>query len=237
MRKLCMLLVLIIILISMPACDNHTKDNGKVSDNNGQHFVGSVCSKEYVSEFMDIIGDAQYEGLLSGADFSEDFCYNVTPQSIAEQTDYKIFKFSNTCSSFVLIDEKVYELCMSFGGYGFVNALPCDFDANGNIDLLVASSFGSGMHRSQISIFNVTTKESTVLFDTSETENPNMDLIVSAQTPSQDNSANPLPAEYAVYRVTIDASAKNLADLSYSVHDVIGKITLEKGSPTFLSNK
>ena len=51
-----------------------------------------------------------------------------------------------------MVDNEVYPLCESFGGFGFVNAIPCDFDNDGNKDLFVASSWGSGLHRSVISV-------------------------------------------------------------------------------------
>lgn len=92
--------------------------------------------------------------------------YNVTPERIKNETNYKIFKDMTDCASYVLVEGEVYQVCTYFGGSGFQNALPCDFDKNGVIDLLVLSSWGSGMHREEISVFNTETKESELLFST-----------------------------------------------------------------------
>ncbi len=92
--------------------------------------------------------------------------YDVTPERIKNETDYKIFKDMIDCSSYVLVEGEIYQVCTYFGGSGFQNALPCDFDKNGVTDLLVLSSWGSGMHREEISVFNMETKESELLFST-----------------------------------------------------------------------
>ena len=33
------------------------------------------------------------------------------------------------------MDNEIYPLCEFFGGYGFVNAIPCDFDNDGMTDI------------------------------------------------------------------------------------------------------
>ena len=90
----------------------------------------------------------------------------------------KIFKFSNSYVSLALIDGEVYEICTSFGGYGFFNAVPWDYDEDGTMDLLIASSWGSGMHRSEISVFNVKTKQSTIICTSIESGNTDSELYL-----------------------------------------------------------
>ena len=134
-----------------------------------------------------------------------------------------------------MIDNEVYTLCEWFGGYGFVNAVPCDFDNDGNKDLLVASSWGSGLHRSIISVFNSTTKESTVIYDTSTTDNPQIDLFVAISTPSfSSKDPSSLPIYYQVYSTEIKSNDNNLADLSYVATGVVGSISTNNGVITFI---
>lgn len=199
-------------------------------------------SKDYVPEFMELLGgETELGGLLSGFVLDEEHCYNVTPPQVAAETDMKIFKFSDSCISLVLLDNNIYTLCMSFGGYGFVNAVPCDFDQDGNKDLLVASSWGSGLHRSIISVFNSVTKESTVIYDTSSTNNPQTDLFVTAVIPALSHTnAEDISVSYQVYSADItinDMENYNLADLSYTATDLVGSIELEDGNPTFVLHK
>ena len=136
----------------------------------------------------------------------------------------------------MLLDDQIYNLCESFGGYGFVNAVPCDFDNDGNKDLLVASSWGSGMHRSIISVFNSVSKESTILYDTSTTDTPNADLIV-AQSTANIFTGDPEIDEklyYSVLSVKINIEDNNLSNLSYTVIGVKGHIECEDNTPQFI---
>ena len=220
MKHFCLILIAL-MMIGLCSCNSESNKT----------YTTTPCSKEDVDAFCDILG----EGLLSGYVLDREKCFNVTPQQVELETNYKVFKFSDSCASFVMIDNEVYTLCEWFGGYGFVNAVPCDFDNDGNKDLLVASSWGSGLHRSVISVFNSTTKESTVIYDTSTTDNPQIDLIVAISTPSfssKDPSA--LPIYYQVYSAEIKSNDNNWADLSYVATGVVGSISTENGVIAFI---
>ncbi len=232
MKKFFCILSLTAVLFLLCSCKDNT------SSTNKHETMKTNISKDYVTEFIELLGgEIELGGLSSGLVLDEEHCYNVTPSQVAAETDMKIFKFSDSCVSCVVLDNEIYELCTSFGGYGFVNAVPCDFDNDGNKDLLVASSWGSGMHRSIISIFNSVTKESTVLYDTSTTDTPSVDLFVSTATPSfSSKEIEDLPVYYQVYSAEItinDMENYNLADLSYVATDLVGSIEIENGIPTF----
>lgn len=232
MKRLFYLLLTGIVLISLTGCQTNT-DNSDKNENNVDYMTTS-CIKDYVDEFMSIIGEVELGGLSTGMTLDKKHCYNVTPLSVAEQTDIKIFKFSDSCVSLALIDGEVYSICESFGGYGFVNAVPWDYDEDGNLDLLVASSWGSGLHRSIISVFNTTTKESIAVYDTSDTDNPSADLFVAAVSPSfSSKELQDLPIYYQVYSANIKVNDNNLADLSYTTTGVIGSVVDENGAPVF----
>ena len=220
----------VLLLISLCSCNNN------LSNSNGQNvkYNHTVCTKNNIDEFLTIAENMEGDGLFKGINISSDNLYNVTPAEISTQTDYKIFKTSDSCASFILIDGEIHLLCAYFGGYGFVNAVPCDFDEDGITDLIVASSWGSGMHRSLISIFNAKTKESTILYDTSDTETPDADLVVMARTPSfSSKDPTELPIYYNVYSVEIIVMDGNLADLYYLPADVIGSVICENGEVIF----
>ena len=232
MKLLFCLLLTGLVLISLAACQTNT-DNSDKNRNNVDNMTTS-CTKDSVDEFMSIIGEVELDGLSTGMKLDEEHCYNVTPLSVATQTDIKIFKFSDSCVSLALIDGEVYSICESFGGYGFVNAVPWDYDEDGNLDLLVASSWGSGLHRSIISVFNTTTKESIVVYDTSTTDNPSVDLFVATASPSfSSKDPQDLPVYYQVYIANIEINGNNLADLSYTATGVIGSVVVENGAPVF----
>ena len=234
MKRLSIIITTLAMIIGLCSCDSALNNNNG-SDDTEQSYMTTHCSKENVDDFFEIVGKLQGDNLLAGYVLDKEKCFNVTPQQVALETNYKIFKFSDSCASFVMIDNDVYTLCEWFGGYGFVNAVPCDFDNDGNKDLLVASSWGSGLHRSIISVFNSTTKESTVIYDTSTTDNPQIDLFVATVSPSF-SSKNPsdLPICYQVYSAEIKSNDNNLADLSYVATGVVGSISPNNGVVTFI---
>ena len=232
------LLFLCIVLSSCSSNVNETVDclDSEISQSNTKDWMHTECSKDYVREFMSILGAAKGEGLLSGYDFDEEHCYNVTPSVVSMRTDIKIFKFSDSCVSLALINGEVYELCTSFGGYGFFNAVPWDYDNDGTMDLLIASSWGSGLHRSEISVFNVRTKESTVICSSTDLESANSesDWFVATQSPSSyTGDPEKMPIYYCIYSARVN-SCDNLADLSYVATSYIGTIDLENGQPIFV---
>lgn len=201
--------------------------------------VKTTVSKESVKEFIALLKEFEPSGVINGYKIDENNCYNVTPTQVAKDTDMKIFKFSDSCASFVMLDNEVYYLCESFGGYGFVNAIPCDFDNDGNKDLFVASSYGSGVHRSTISVFNSVSKEFTVLYNTSTTDLPEIDLVV-AQSTANVFTDEPKADEglyYSVLSAKIDVQDNNFAQLSYEVDGVVGHIEVKDDTPAFVPYK
>ncbi len=225
MKKILCTLLMIVMLFSFCSC----KDSKATTDNEYKSE-----SSDGVEEFMSILNDFEPSGLIDGCKIEKENCFNVTPPQVASETDMKIFKFSDSCASYVMLDNEIYTLCEWFGGFGFVNAVPCDFDNDGNKDLLVASSSGSGIHRSAISVFNSVTKESSYVFCTTD-----IDLIVATSTSANSQEENESQTDcYRVYSADIivnDEVDYGLADLSYEPNEIVGSIENKNGVPTFIS--
>lgn len=229
MKRFFCLFLTAVLFISLTACtSNENLDKVEVPP----EYMSTPCSKDFVDDFMSVIDEVELGGLYSGMKLDKEHCYNVTPICVAEQTDFKIFKFSDSCVSFVLIDGAAYLICESFGGYGFFNAMPWDYDGDSNLDLLVASSWGSGLHRSVISVFNTITKESVIIYDTSTTDDHSVDLFVAESTPSSSYSED-LPVSYQIYTAKIEVKNDNFSDLSYVATGVAGSVAVENGMPVF----
>ncbi len=231
MKRILCIFCILMMLLGLCSC----KDDSSHKSNEYETMKTSA-TKDSVEEFVSLLENIEPSGLISGYKFDEETCYNVTPPEVAAETNMKIFKFSDSCASFVMIDNEVYPLCEFFGGYGFVNAIPCDFDNDGNKDLFVASSWGSGLHRSVISVFNSVSKESTILYDTSTSDTPSTDLIVAR------SSANIFTGEpdideklyYSVLSVKINVENNNFANLAYVVTGVEGNIECKDNTPQFI---
>ncbi len=240
MEKMFSILFIIALTLSLCSCEDNilTASENETSVINIGEPIKTNMSKDDVDKFIELFGGPRkIEGLVSDFAFDEEHCYNVTPPEVEKETDMRIFKFSDFAFSYIVIDNEYYEICPSMGGYGFVNAVPCDFDNDGNKDLLIASSWGSGLHRSNISVFNSVMKESTIVYDTSGTDNPQVDLIVAPSNSSYLSDVNNvLPVSYQVYSVDIvsnDIENAYLVDLSYVPTELVGSIEVENDIPTF----
>lgn len=219
MKKLSVVIVAVLIL-TLVSCNKKQNDTDTTTE----------YMKESVDEFLSVLGYVQDEKTSSEYALIKEKCFNVTPDQIEEETEIKIFKFSDSCESYVFIDGEVFELCESFGGYGYINAVPCDFDANGDIDLLVASSWGSGIHRSIISVFNTTSKEPTVIYDGMDSGTPFIDLVVETKTASGSDETT---TSFQIYSAEINVDSGNFAKLSYVAKDLIGTVEAPNGIPEF----
>lgn len=226
MKRMLSLVCALTMLFLLCSCKNDNTHKANEYD-----AMRTTATKDSVKDFMTLLEAVEPSGLISGYNIDEENCYNVTPPAVAAETDMKIFKFSNSCASFVMVDNEIYPICESLGGYGFVNAIPCDFDNDGNKDLFVASSWGSGIHRSIISVFNSVTKESTTLYGT-----PDVDLIVAQSTANIfiDNPEVEEKLYYSVLSVKINVENNNFANLSYVVNGIEGHIEVKQGAPTFI---
>ena len=245
MKRILALLVCAAALLCVSACGKEQAPGAsEPGSSDGGHYgwMQTECSKESVKEFMAIIGgEVEGAGLLEGSKLDEEHCYNVTPERVAQETDIKIFKFSDSCATFALIDGGVFEICRSFGGWGFFNAVPWDYDKDGTTDLLIASSWGSGVHCSEISVFDCKTKTSKVIatsFDSDMFDNSEdwyADWFIDVQTPSLKTDDEEL--SYVVYsaRVEPDEDMEYYGvKLFYSAKSCVGTIEVENGEPCFI---
>lgn len=89
--------------------------------------------------------------------------YDITPENVYEEIGCQIFKVNHTCESYIAYGNNIIPIGRGFGGWGLVDVEMCDFDHNGQKDLLYTYSWGSGMHRSHIGIFNFTAMQETTL--------------------------------------------------------------------------
>ena len=239
MNKRSLLVLFTVLLLALTSCKNGTPNDlsntEQTSDvsSNPQSYMTGICSKDHVAEFMSVLGEQEMGGLSAGYVLDEEHCYNVTSERIAEETSAQIFKFSDSCATFLYLNDQIYPLGEWFGGYGFVNAVPCDFDQDGNTDTLYTYSWGSGLHRSLVAIFNTKTMENTVIYDSSVTDNPRVDLYVSTQSPSINIPDIEMPTYFVIYAVNIEVFEDNFANLGCVATDIVGSVESENGIPVF----
>lgn len=171
--------------------------------------ISIVSSDAQVSEFV-----ARNEDFVSSYDADE--CYNITPDFIADQTDFAIFKYAVSSESFLLYDDEVYSIGRCFGGYGITSMALADLNKDGQYELYYTFSWGSGMHRSQIGYFDPGNRETTI-FDYALL---GYDMMLTA-------------ADSGALCVNVAAlDMESFVDFSASSREPIGTIVLEGGKIT-----
>ena len=81
-------------------------------------------------------------------------CYNVTPLIIKENSEFEIFKFSNTGEAYLLFEEQVYKLGNSRNGDGVISFALADFDQNEKQELYFSYTWDTGVYRTNIAYFD-----------------------------------------------------------------------------------
>ena len=225
MKRILALLFALCLLGSLVACHagHGHEDETKPAQTQKLTYLDGNVSQDEVDEFLTLLTQAQSEGKFQGLSTVRADWYNVTPKEVSDGSEYTIFKEATSCASLVMIDGKLYEICESFGGYGFVNAILWDFDKNGTKDLLVASSAGSGAHTASISLFNTTTFTSLPVY--SSTAN---DLFVLAAASTEGSVG------LYICAAKIEVKDNNMARLSYAATRILGSVSVsQSGQPVF----
>ena len=123
----------------------------------------------------------------------------VTPPEVLAETGCRIFKDPEEADAFLLDGQRLCELGTGFGGYGLTSAVPWDYDENGTADLLYTYSWGSGMHRSILALYDRTKREKQELYTYYpwDCEAYGSDLVVKHETDSAGNNS------YSVFTVDV----------------------------------
>ena len=90
--------------------------------------------------------------------YPDDELWNVTPEEISDGFGWRIFKYAQSCETYLEYMGKVYQLGTGFGGAGTVSFAMADLNNDKLFELYFTFSCGSGMHRSQIGRFDPKTK-------------------------------------------------------------------------------
>jgi len=255
MKRLFCAALCFVLLLSLGACSRSAKAIEPEREYAAGELARPYVSKDSVEELYPLIGEMLQENaklrmqdpnvttpdtlqetveyLKDYRDLYEENCYNVTPPIVAKYTKHTILKFNGSCESYIVINGKAYSLCTSLGGYGFVNAVPWDYNEDGNLDLLVASSWGSGIHRSELTVFDTRKKESVPVADLRIKYSTTPEMI------REDLMVAVVPADggvrYAVYSFEPKRSEDGLVFMSCVVKEEIGQVIMKDGMPVLVA--
>ena len=217
MKKLIALILAISVVFCLSSCEEK------------EEKIYVPYSKSSVDEFMTVLEaelseEENAEGYLER--LKKEDCYDATPEEIKKETDVRIFKFSNWNYSYIFLEGQIYNI-KSLGGWGFMSGVTCDFDSDGNKDILYTNAWGSGIHRTEIHCFNTVTKEDVFITSSMVLDYAHADLIVRKNT--QDDGT----AIFEVCMVEIDYSTDS-SDFGYKVIETIGRVEAKNGVPVFI---
>jgi len=163
MKRFVLVFLCAVLAFTAVACDDsefHVGDLQKNEENTEKKNYERVDTQEFMNALLDAYDakTVKVDG-VSKDDLDIKKCAEVTPEGVFEATGVQLFKFADNFASFMIKDGEIKEACYSFGGSGFSDAIPWDYDQNGVDDLLVAGSWGSGMHRAALTLWNMDTME------------------------------------------------------------------------------
>lgn len=170
-----------------------------------------VPSETRVSEFTTCAGYTAEEG---------DY-YNITPDFIADNSDFKIFKNAASTDSFIMYDGEVYSVGICFGGFGVTSMALADLNQDGEYELYYTFSFGSGLHILSIGYFDPVKKEVTLLDYDLESHGHELMLTV--------NESGDLCVNIAVID---EKSYQSFVDFSFKAQELIGTVVFEENTIT-----
>ncbi len=169
-----------------------------------------TSSKKQVSEFI-----PKNKNLISS--FDEDECYNITPDFIADNSEYTIFKYDTSRESFIMYDGEVYSIGNCYGFDGITSMALADINMDNQYELYYTFTSGSGMPYSQIGYFDPVSKEDTI-FDF-VTHFSSLMLTM--------NESGDLCLNYATY-----PEGDSYVDFTIRSKEMIGTVIFDKGEIT-----
>ena len=170
-------------------------------------------TKDGVETFLNLLKQ-ELGGSLKKDILCDDW-FNITPQGVLEKTEAQIFKSREDCASFLLYGDKIYSLGIYFGGLGVVDIKVCDFNKDGQYELLYTHSWGSGLHRSHINHIDLKSGEQTQL----DYVHLNEDMML-AENPE---------GEFSLYEVKVEWGEETLIDFNLTPRKHLGDIVYEDG--------
>ena len=207
--------ICVVLLFSLSACSKT------------QNQIYMQYSKDGVSEFFKLAQEQIFSQKNSTLDFKEQNCYNVTPSIISEKTKYKIFKFSDNARSYILIDGKVHELGVGIEACGFVNALPCDFDEDGNVDVLFSNVLSPSL--SSVVCFNTKTLKASNVVSNSDFNDNRYHVILDAERYAA-------TGKYYFLLTAVGYEINNYKDIFYLNGGTVGEIIVRDKAPIYIEH-
>lgn len=137
---------------------------------------------------------------------------NVTPADISEKYGMTIYKYDKSCRSELLYDGEYHTLGTFFGGFGATSFAVADINGDGSEELYFTFSWGSGIHRSQVGLFDTAEKQVRVY----EFGNFGSDMVFAAE-------------DGGLFVYGADAEINSFVDMELTPTEKIGELVFDGG--------
>lgn len=217
----CIIFCLLLLCLTLAACRSNPENEPQPEVNTMQYTSAS---------FKELLGEQVKEDKIAivESDFAIAEYHDITPTPVKETIGCQIFKDGKNCESYLLHNDQIYRMGIGFGGYGVIDIHLCDFDGDGQQDLLYTDSSGSGVHRWEAGIFNMTTLHDTTVFASMGALKPQYYMADTILVETGDN-------QFDIYTARINLPADiNFANLSIEQDEKIGRITKDGHTPHFI---
>ncbi len=100
------------------------------------------------------------ENLIEFESELEENCYNITPDFVKENSDYKIFKFNDTAETYIVYEKNIYKIGNNKRERGTTSFGLADINNDGILELFYTYMWKvSGVSRTNVSYFDPITKK------------------------------------------------------------------------------
>lgn len=138
-----------------PSISPSTSPSISPSTGNNSPIHAFEPRRDRVDDFLKLADEIKFDKLPRF--YPDDSCANITPPLVFEKTGCLVFKYAKSSAAFLQVGRQIFVLGESFGGHGLTDLQLCDFDRDGRLDLIYTYSWGSGLHRSHVDHFNLST--------------------------------------------------------------------------------
>lgn len=151
-----MLIALLTIVLSGCSADKNIAGKNKVKATSQIITVQNEPNEESGNERISIEKARELLGIKD-----EHELIDITSNEIWEKTNYQVFKILDAASpeTFVIKGTDVFPIGRQLGGFGVTSIIPYDVNQDGEVDLVYAFSWNSGIHHSEIAWFNSADKK------------------------------------------------------------------------------
>ncbi|MBQ7500338.1 MAG: hypothetical protein IJT91_05550 [Clostridia bacterium] len=175
-----------------------------------------------LAEFLQGDEKEKYSGMI----LDSATCFDITPDGITEETGVKIYRDTDRDFTLLVTPDGDVISIKADNEFGIISAVTCDFDNDGNRDILFTSSLDALNHKSTVVLFNTQTKEFSVIYGDYN------NYLTVRRSPTADENGN---ETFSVYGVSgIRKSSVDPSDyiVGKTVAEV-GTVSSENGKPVF----